>query len=171
MPFFVFLIICSHLSCKNQEKKEEMKYINIVSKTAVSMNFILPPDVLQSEKSKSLTEWFEGISTLSDSFSSKTICVFKIYRTPDYNYAIYLALAKHSEDSDNQFEYLNTVGNSYNIPNADSKKINPEEIIGTICTEFQHFSTKNKQAASVFEKAELVTLTFDDYHFTKLLPK
>ena len=147
-----------------------MKYINIEGQTAISTNFILPPDVLQSEKSKSLTEWFESISTLSDSISSKTICVFRIYRTPDYNYAIYLALANHSENSDDEFEYLNTVGNSYKIPNADSKKVIPEDIIRTISTAFQDFSTNYKQAASIFEKGELVTITYDSYHFTKLFP-
>lgn len=145
---------------------------NYISQTEqVSGGFFMPPPLSPNENAKTLSEWFENTSRLCDTITNKTIFVFRLYRSPDKNYIIYLALAKHSEDRYSQFDYISAIGNSYKIPDANSEKITPDQIIKIITSEFVRFSSANTQAASIFEKAELVTVTHDNYEFTKLLPK
>ncbi len=149
-----------------------MKRIQIITGTeSISLDFILPPPLLPSENAKSLNEWFKNTRRLCDSSNSKSIYVFKIYRTIDHYYAIYLTLAIHSEDMDGQFVFLKHIGNSFKIPEADSKEIKPEEIILRISSEFLVFFKSSKLVNCVFEKAELVMLTYDSYHYTNLIPK
>ncbi len=147
------------------------KSILITSSNQVSGSFFLPPPLSPTEKAKTLSEWFENTSKLCDTITNKIICVFRLYRSPDKNYVIYLALAKHSEEPDNRFDYVSTIGNSYKIPDANSVKITPDQIIHRIVLEFTNHLQTNTESAKNLKKAELVTISYDNYKFTKLLPK
>jgi hypothetical protein len=147
----------------------ENQYVS--SSESLSGHFVMPPPLSPDEPAKTLGEWFKNQSKLCDSITPQTICIFRLFRTPDKNYAIYLAFAKHSQDSGRQFEYVSAIGNSFKIPGADSQTVTPDQIIQKISSEFHSSSKADAQAIGIFKKAELVTVTYDNYHFTKLLPE
>lgn len=147
------------------------KSILTTSSKEISGSFFLPPPISSTENVKTLSDWLENTSKSCDTITNKIICVLRLYRSPDKNYVIYLALAKHSEEPDNRFDYLSTIGNSYKIPDANSVKITPDQIIQRIVLEFTTLLQTNTESIKNLKKAELVTISYDNYKFTKLLPK
>jgi hypothetical protein len=171
--FFVYLIILlSVFSCNLNLKPEPMKYKSISSSEKIHGGFFLPPPLNKNDSINSLKTWFENVGTLDNSFSTQTICVFRLFINSNKYYTIYLAIAKqYSESNRNEFEYINSIGNSFEIPDGSSTINTSEEIIQKISSEFIDFSKKNSKAINNFKKVKLVTLSSDNYHFTDLLPK
>lgn len=163
----LLLFVSVSISCKNSRQPQTMndKYDsgNIEVKPS---GFFLPPPISPNESAKTLVQWYVNQSKLCDTVTSKTICVFRLFKTPDKNYAIYLAFAKHAENDGYGFAYISSIGNSFQL--SETASLTFDQILEKVAAEYRAFSGSNKQEAAVFEKAESVNATVDNYHVVKL---
>ncbi len=144
-----------------------MKTEHISATTEVrSTDFFMPPPLSPNESAKTLVQWFAKQSKLCESITPKTICVFRLFKTPEKSYAIFLVFTKHSESGNQPFEYISSVGNSFEL--SETKTLTSDQVVEKIAAEYHTFSQTNKNEAGVFEKAESVNVTYDNYHVTKL---
>lgn len=161
--FFIVLLVKNPVNA--QAVKDEY-----ISKTTevIASGFFIPPSLSSTESAKTLTQWFVKQSDLCHSISKKTVCIFRIFQTRERNYAIYLAFAKQSDSTSNGFEYVSSVGNSFQIPLQDAKSLTYDQVLQKVLSEYRAFSQTNKHKVAVFEKGQSVNITYDNFHIVKL---
>jgi hypothetical protein len=163
---FTFTFTYVFVSCNEYKKTDTMKTEYISVTTEVKSDFFMPPPLSPNESAKMLIQWFANQSKLCDSITAKTICVFSLFRTPDKNYAIFLAFTKRPESGSRPFEYISSVGNSFEL--SETKSLTSDQVLEKVAAEYNTFSQTDRHGAGVFEKAESIHVTFDNYHIIKL---
>ncbi len=132
-----------------------------------SSGFIIPPPLSTNKSIETLAQWFASQSKLCDSITAKITCVFRLFRTPDRNYAIYLAFTKRLETGNQPFEYISNIGSSFQLP-AETRSLTHDQVVDKVAAEYHAFSQADKDKARVFERAESVNVTLDNYYIIKL---
>lgn len=163
LPFSILMV-----SCQNNKYSKKMNDQTDSGDAMITPpGFFLPPPLSPNETAKTLIQWFANQSKLCDTIAPNIACIFRLFKTPDKNYAVFLTFARRSQNEDQPFDYLSSIGNSYKLP-GDTKSLTFDEILEKVTTEYQTFSRSNRQAADVYEKAESVNATVDNYHIAKL---